>query len=136
MELLLYISMCTLSCLQNAIPCLLPMIFCIVILAFFYSFRLAISSFITSFFLNAGCNVDVVGYHAVRSAASLAADGRFKEARITALMAERMMKRARLDGKKQYYRGLEIYGVLMNSNEKSSGIRALAVLVCTQGRDD
>lgn len=46
--------------------------------------------------LHAAINIGVVGYHAVRSAASLAAGGRFKEARITALLTERMMKRTRL----------------------------------------
>ena len=50
---------------------------------------------IASFHIHVDVNVSVVSYHAVRSAASLAAEGKFMEARSVPIMTQRMMMRAR-----------------------------------------
>lgn len=39
-------------------------------------------------------DMDVMGFHALRTSASLAAEGRFSEARTGAIASQRMMKRS------------------------------------------
>lgn len=41
-----------------------------------------------------GIDMDVMGFHALRTSASLAAEGRFSEARTGAIASQRMMKRS------------------------------------------